>query len=445
MHLGHFASMLLALILVPASAAEPQVLPPPECVRLLREARGLVAFAKPAEAEKKLEEAVTACPGDPIAVFALLELHRDQGADPARSAELVARLKQLLRAEDTVVASAAFRKLAEDPGLDANGLSILREAIETRLARSPEAADLLRSLAAVQARTEDLEGASATLHRLLTIREDPQSLRACAEIDLALGRWDDAVPLLRKVRERQGDQPFLRLQLARALAAAGRGEEAGKELEPLLAQRSLAPPVVREVLLQVAWSLRDAGRDAEAEPYFRKVLERDPENQPARSAILHLYATPDERDAVAKASAEAWQNEQDPVRLVNEGASRLAGGDAAAALPFLRRATEIDATSEAAWFNRGLAAMKVEGWQEAADSMRKVLELRSDSTQARLNLGIALARLGDLQQAIVELEKVVAVEPAQALAHDYLRFCYERTGKPAEAEKHRKLAGSGGS
>src|SRR6185503_8062441 len=136
-----------------------------------------VAEVNPAEAEKKLEEAVAACPGDPMAVFALLDFHRSRGADPARSAALVARLKELLRADDTVVASAAFRKLADDPGLDKDGLAMLREAIEVRLGRTPDAPELLRSLAAVQARTDDLAGASAPLHWLLAVREDAHALR----------------------------------------------------------------------------------------------------------------------------------------------------------------------------------------------------------------------------------------------------------------------------
>ena len=102
---------------------------------------------------------------------------------------------------------------------------------------------------------------------------------------------------------------------------------------------------------------RPTGRDADAQAVFRRALELDPTAEEAKSALLLLFASPEERLSRAGTADDRWARETDPGALFEEGAKRLAAGDAAAAFELLRRAVAANATDDIGQYNLAMAAI----------------------------------------------------------------------------------------
>jgi tetratricopeptide (TPR) repeat protein len=193
------------------------------------------------------------------------------------------------------------------------------------------------------------------------------------------------------------------------------------------------------MLKDIAWSLRDAGRDAEAEQVFRRALAFDPEDPETQAVLLHLYGNETEREAHDEAVARRWQETTDPQALLDEGTERLAAGDARGALELLRRAAPEHPNLEAAWYNLGIAAYRSKEWPTAEDAYRRAAAINPQRADSHFFRGVALVHLERWAEAVGALSRALALDPARLQAHYHLAVCHERLGDREEAARHRRL------
>lgn len=155
--------------------------------------------------------------------------------------------------------------------------------------------------------------------------------------------------------------------------------------------------------------------------------------------LLHLYATEEERGEYAAAVSESWEEEVDPQKLLDEGTQRLAAGDAEGALDLLARAAPRFPNLEAPWFNLGMAAYRLERWEQAAKALGRAVELNPERAAAHFFRGVSLMHLERCGEAVDALERGVGLDPERTASHYYLMHCYRDLGRAEDAERHRRL------
>ncbi|MCG7361759.1 hypothetical protein MHZ93_10880 [Roseomonas sp. ACRSG] len=116
---------------------------------------------------------------------------------------------------------------------------------------------------------------------------ETELLRQAAEMAGERGDWNTASRFFRELAEDQPKDPSAHLQLAHALAEAGRPEAAAY---PLLSALALAPADPAVLHAFARHGLR-SGRPAEALAFFRAALSQAPEDEAAAQQVRRLEAT----------------------------------------------------------------------------------------------------------------------------------------------------------
>lgn len=185
-------------------------------------------------------------------------------------------------------------------------------------------------------------------------------------------------------------------------------------------------------LLQSAAEHQRAGRLAEAEPIYRRVLKSHPRNTDA----LYLLGLLTQATGRFAESAELFQravheNPRSAKYLVNLGLC-LGGmglGRTSEALDALRAAVAIDPDIPAAWSNLGNEFLHDLNFEQAIDAYQRALRLKPDFADAQLNLGAAFQETEPtLQPAIAAYERAILLQPDFATAHWNLGFALLLTG-----------------
>jgi Tfp pilus assembly protein PilF len=187
--------------------------------------------------------------------------------------------------------------------------------------------------------------------------------------------------------ERAPDYLPARLSLAEAELAAGRWEEAERQLAAALSRdpRSAAGHQLRGQLAVLRGDFGAAARDYEA------ALALEPWASSLHAPLAAAYARLGDR-----ARAEA--------HLARRGDRRVSLPD-----PWMREVRAI-ATGVRAHLLRGAQAMRAGNLTVAIDEFGRAAAADPADPSARLNLGAALAQAGRLDEAKLELEAAVALD-----------------------------------
>ncbi|MGH9381786.1 MAG: tetratricopeptide repeat protein [Thermoanaerobaculia bacterium] len=451
----------LAWIAFAVSPALHAQLPPAECLRLVRAGRAAALAGDSGAAIARLREARERFPGELPPVTALLDLDARFGLPETERASLEATLLQRLRDPEASLPAASLLYLRSWIGDDRERLEALMEALERRLSGSGGEPDpaLIEVAAETAARLERWEAARGYLERLLAERPDDLGLLwQCVQLDRALERWESAQKLLDRIaRHPQGGGELARAERIGVLLHLGRRDEALAELTRLEQQVSTESGLAVQVqALQhdLAWEMRDAGRDEEARTLWRRVAlsgqaavagEIGGEAEfrhlagmrgTALQALVDLYGDPEAR---ARLSADlpttpGPTGEANPFEDLNRGAQLLAAGESEAAFELLGPVTEEMPDSPEAWFNYALAAFQLERWEEAARAYARVAELDPDLAEAHRQRGLALYNLDRCAETVEALERSLALDPAHWQTHYYLARCYGQLGQPERAQ-----------
>jgi tetratricopeptide (TPR) repeat protein len=160
---------------------------------------------------------------------------------------------------------------------------------------------------------------------------------------------------------RRPDNAAARLLAARIARAAGDFDGALSHLD-----RAIAIAPQREIFLEKARTLDQAGLRPQARQAWRAILDVIPENIEAAARLGRL----------------AWED-----------------GDHATAVSLLERAAQDEAPASV-WFDLGLARQDARDHDGAARAYRRVIETKPDHAEAALNLGVVLQASGDLDGAM---------------------------------------------
>jgi tetratricopeptide (TPR) repeat protein len=195
--------------------------------------------------------------------------------------------------------------------------------------------------------------------------------------------------LLAAVLFSQGEIQAARAHVERSLAnrpgnaaaqlLAARIARAAKDFDAALANldRAIALAPQREMFLEKARMLDQAGLRPQAREAWRAILDVVPQNTEAAARLGRL----------------AWED-----------------GDHAIAASLLERAVSGDAPASA-WFDLGLARQDLRDYDGAAAAYRKVIELKPDYAEAALNLGTVLQELGDMDHAMRAYAQAYRLRP----------------------------------
>ncbi len=431
-------TLIAAAILLPSvyRAAE---LPAAGCVRTLREAR---IAAEQGDQEKELEllrQAAGRYPKEILPALALVEYPDRSMLEPGELQRARSLVLERLGGASVLIPYSALRRIAEDPSASQADRVALRKGLEAWLVRTPDVPEILDALAVVLARLPDRQEERVVLARLDAVRPSAAVAWRRARLAEDLGRRDEALVVYQGIRSRYGDSPSLAERIGMTMVALGRYDEARREAAALGAGTAERAASGR-LWLALAWALWDAGKDVEARTAFREASAADPGDDEAADALRLLFATAQERKAAADAEAARFERITEPQALFEAGTTRLLAGDESAAAELLRRAVTASPQHEMAWFNLGVAAFRLERWDEARKAFEWASALNPGRAESLLYLGETLLKVDRCDEAVAALKRALSLRPDLREAHASLSDCYRRLGRTEEADAELRLA-----
>jgi tetratricopeptide (TPR) repeat protein len=112
----------------------------------------------------------------------------------------------------------------------------------------------------------------------------------------------------------------------------------------------------------------------------------------------------------------------------------------AEALPYIRKAMEMESGYEEPFFFYGEILMNEGRYEEALPPLRKAVAIKPDYISAWVGLARALMRLEKYDQAVAELEHAVAADPRHPQPHLLLSQLYFRLGEEEKAAEAKQLS-----
>jgi tetratricopeptide (TPR) repeat protein len=395
----------------PASApvAPPSALPPEGLVRLLREARIAGMRGQASREQEKLEQAMAEYPAEIGPVLGWLERPAAPGADPARRAAAWERLAVFVADPSRPVPLLLIERQVRDARTSAAERDRMIDALSRRSAGRPGDVRLLEALASFQLESGRKEEGRATLERLEAARPDRSQRLLLIRLDLALGNFEPALARI-AVEQAAEPSPIFRAWKLRALAGAGRTDQVAQESASLLTEFSRPGEIPYEEAMLGLFALRDADQAEAARALAAKLAEAYPGDE----FLGRLAAAP--------GSPEATTVQGSTFARINDGATRIAAGDHAGAYEVLAQVTREEPENEVGWYNLGLAAARLEKWDEAEAAMTKALDRRPDLVAALRERGQARIRLGRPADAVPDLERVLTLKPGDKSATELLAW-----------------------
>ena len=183
-----------------------------------------------------------------------------------------------------------------------------------------------------------------------------------------------------------------------------------------------------EGTIDLSLSHHQAGRAAEAERGYRRVLDVLPDHPDALhllGLLLHQTGRPIEAEPLLR-RAIALQPEQSTFHT-HFGLILTALGAAEAGIACHRRATELDPGSADAHNNLGVALAAAGRPAEAIECYRRAAAIRPD-VLAFDNLGRSLHTLGRSAEAAAAFREAIAIDPRFAPAHNGLGIALRAAG-----------------
>ncbi|WP_421658515.1 FkbM family methyltransferase [Leptothermofonsia sp. ETS-13] len=189
--------------------------------------------------------------------------------------------------------------------------------------------------------------------------------------------------------------------------------------------------------IAIACEYYRAGRLAEAEALYRRVLEREPEQVQVLfwlATIANQLSKPEESMAYYQRILELKPN--DATAHSNLGSVLGHQGRIAEAIAHHRQALALMPSNADAHYNLAVALYQAGQVEEAALHYRRATELNPDHASAHANLGLALYGQGNLEEAVIHYQKAIALKPDHINAHNGLAVVLYHLGRLDEATFH---------
>jgi len=253
----------------------------------------------------------------------------------------------------------------------------------------------------------------------------------------ALGRDDDAAAHYRQAIALKRDYADAQMNLGNLLVRQGRMDEALACYSEVLAVQ----PQSVHAYYNMANVLGRRGQFAEAAAHYRQAIALKPDFAEAHNNLGNVL-----KDGGANAEAEAAYLralELQPAYAEahnNLGILLMSCDAPEAAAACCRQALQVRPDFVEAHNNLGLALFKLQRPEEAIGHLERAIALKPDYVDAYVNLARELYAAGDVGQAVTVAARAVAVR-ATAQTQNLFARCAEALSDSAAAEPHRDLVG----
>lgn len=199
---------------------------------------------------------------------------------------------------------------------------------------------------------------------------------------------------------------------------------------------SASPSISLNQEIALALRYHQAGRLAEAEAIYRRVLAADPEQVDALHLLGVLAHQVGRSDIAVELIGKAVsRNAGNYAAFVNLGEAYRALGQLANAEQCYRRALAIKPDAVEAYNNLGIVLRDLGRPEEAVWACRQALAAKPDFAEAYNNLSNALQGLGMLEDAVQACRQALLIKPDFADAYSNLGSTLNELGRAEEAEQ----------
>ncbi len=425
--------LIVVIAIVGGALASSSALPPEPCVRALREAR-IASFREDATArDAACQAALDRCGYDTTILLDLERIYRTLKGHEKQQALVKSRLRDLLYAAERAPDMVLVRRFLNDVREEKEQRALLDGAIEGWLTRDPDDHELRRAHIDLLLRQRELARARGHIRHLPPEWIDETLAAVTLRIDIEMGNWQDALPVLEELAARDALSQAQRRHYLHCLAESGDAETFESAIEPLIEELADRRYRRRSSLTALVFKIYDTGAVDVARRVFRKLRDASPDDPEFARIVEHLFATPEERAA----AADAWKRQQNPHTLVTDAGKRIASGDAKSALPILERAVTLDAKSEVAWFNLGLAALQLKKYDRAEEALSRALTIAPRLIDAHYNRGITRLQLRRYEEALADLALYTKARPKETAPWFYVYQCHKALGDAEAANAAR--------
>lgn len=131
-----------------------------------------------------------------------------------------------------------------------------------------------------------------------------------------------------------------------------------------------------------------------------------------QARALAFELTDEERERIRRQQEEAEEQREAMANFraaLNHGVEAFNAGRYDEAVQAFKNASDLDATQSTAWFNLGIAHLRLQQNEEALAALQKALELEPENASFLQNIGSVYFRMGDEEKAHQYYEKSVQV------------------------------------
>lgn len=378
---------------------------------------------------------------------AIAELNRALALKPADTAALANLALAYARSGDAAHAGPLFERLSAQSQTLAPDLlaawahveaaggerSAAMRHLEQAMAADPQNAQLADDLGSLYAQQQNWAAAEQSFRHALDL--DPNLALAHLHLGVALEntmRSGDASPVqeLTTAAMLAPQSPATQLELGKALAVAGRDDEA----LPHLQQAHQLDPDAPEPANQLAMALQRTGQVEAAIPLFTQVVAAQPNNGPALSNLaLALIQTGKAKDAIAYIERELALTPGDTNGHQVLGVAYLQQSDIDDAMREFRTALVAEPNNAQLHYNLGLALKLKDDLPGAVKELEEAQRLDPNSPDPPYTLGILYMQTGRFDDAVKNLSQVLALRPNNGDGWAILGSVYRQQGKNDEA------------
>jgi tetratricopeptide (TPR) repeat protein len=429
----------------------------------------LVRVGRGREGIVELEKALAIQPSDGSAQLNLTVAY-EQNGQPGKALPLFGKLETAARATRHPLAPATLASYARAlaaTGQQKAALARMKEAAD----REPRNAEFQNDLGTLYAQVEDWTDAKTAFSAAIAAR--PDFALAHLRLGLTLQALHDAAALKEMSRacELAPRDAFIALEYGKALAAAGRDDEAlpvlqkvvaldpdsssaayqlGLVLErldrvedaiPLLQRAVDANAGDAEALTNLGMALCLAQKARDAVPYLQRAVTLRPDNAVAHQNLAVAYIQLSQLDdAIVQLRAALKLEPNAPQLHYNLGYALKMQDDAAGAIPELEAAEKLNPAAPEPPYLLGVLYMQVARYADAERELGISLKLRPENGDGWATLGSVENKLDKLPEAASALKEAIRQSPLQADPHLTLATVLARQNQPADAAEQRKEA-----
>jgi tetratricopeptide (TPR) repeat protein len=322
---------------------------------------------------------------------------------------------------------------------------------------------------ALEQQGNDVEAEAAWREILKSRPNDAEAYAHLGFLESRQQHYSQAILFYRKASALNPSMPGLQLNLGLALFKGGELKASIRVFEPLLRSQSPDSPNAQRLRILLGMAHYGVGEYADAVPYLREAMARDPQNLPYRLVlaqsclwskqykcvldvyhqILTLNAESAEADMLAGEAYDEMRDHADAIEQfraavkadprapdVHFGLGYLLWGQNQFEDAAQQFKLEIDNVPNDAQAMAYLADsnVRLNRPEVARPIIEKALQLNPRQELARLDLGILDADAGDNEEALREFKAASQLDPTDVQVHWRLARLYQSMGKREEAK-----------